>query len=218
MKRSARVGVVLIASGTLALTASPAGAHSGGAAPDDGAGWAPIEELRPDYYGPVDISACGTTVTMSTGDVADVEGRDITLPNGDMLFETRGEHTVDLTRQDTGEVIDELDISGALSELIAADGTHSTSTLYGPSILFPIPEFGPVDAAAFEAAGLPDLAYYRKGVVTFHVVLDPETGEFISEDIDVDARVHDVCSWFDGHHGDGDGGGRHADHGGEHHH
>jgi hypothetical protein len=218
MNRSARLGVVLVASGTLALTASPAGAHSGEPAPDNDAGWVPIEGLHPDFYDPVDISACGTTVTMATGDVADVEGRETTLPNGDLLFETRGQQTVDLTRQDTGEVIDELDISGSLSELISADGTRSISTLYGPSVLFPVPEFGPVDAAAFEAAGLPDLAYYREGVVTFYVVLNPESGAFISEEIDVDARVHDLCTWFDGDHGGGDGDRRYAHHGWKDHH
>jgi hypothetical protein len=187
----------------VALTASPAGAHVDGAAPEDDAGWVPIEELRPGFYDPLDISACGTTVTITTGDVADVEGRETTLPNGDFLFERRGEQTVDLTREDTGEVIDELDVSGSLSELISADGMHSVSNVYGPSILFPIPEFGPVDAAAFEAAGLPDLAYFRKGVVTFYVVLDPGTGEFVSEEIDVDARIVDLCTRFDGNRGHG---------------
>jgi hypothetical protein len=209
MNRAARLAVVLVTGGTLALTASPVWAHPGTAAPDDDAGWVPIEELRPDYYGPVDISACGTTVTITTGDVADVEGRETTLPNGDFLFETRGERTVDLTRQDTGEVIDELDVSGSLSELIFADRPQSISNVYGPAILFPIPEFGPVDAAAFEAAGLPDLAYVRKGVVTFHVVFDPATGQFRSEEIDVDARVHDLCTWFDGNRGRGHAHGHH---------
>ena len=203
MNRLARLGVVLVVGGSMALTASPAGAHVDGAAPDDDAGWVPIEELRPGFYDPLDITACGTTVTITTGDVADVEGRETTLPNGDFLFERRGEQTVDLTRQDTGEVIDELDVSGSLSELIYAGGTDSVSHVYGPSILFPIPEFGPVDAAAFEAAGLPDLGYFRKGVVTFYVELDPETGEFVSEEIDVDARVVDLCTWFDGNRGHG---------------
>ncbi|PRY51710.1 hypothetical protein LY71_10180 [Geodermatophilus tzadiensis] len=212
MNRLSRLGVVLVAGGTVALTASPAWAHAGGTAPDDDAGWVPIEELRPGFYDPVDISACGTTVTLATGDVADVEGRETTLPDGDLLFETRGEQTADLTRQDTGEVIDELDISGSLSELIAADGLHSVSHLYGPSVVFPIPEFGPVDAAAFEAAGLPDLGYFREGVITFTVVLDPETGEFASEDIDVDARVVDLCTWFDGDRGQAHGH-DHGDHG-----
>jgi hypothetical protein len=194
----ARLGVVLIASGTLALTASPAGAHSAEPAPDNDTGWVPIEELRPGFYDPVDISACGTTVTMTTGDVADVEARESTLPDGSTLFEQRGGHTVDLTRQDTGQVIDELDISGPYVEIFSPDGTEITAWYYGPSILFPIPEFGPVDAAAFEAAGIPDLAYFERGVVTFSIVLDPETGEFISEVADVDARVLDLCTWFDG--------------------
>ncbi len=199
MLRATRAGVVVAAAVGATLTASPALAHD--TAPEGNGEWTPIEELDPAFFDPVDIAACGTTVTMSTGDVADVEGRETTLPNGDMLFETRGPQTVDLTRHDTGEVIDELDISGPLTELISADGTHVTAYVYGPSILFPVPEFGPVDAAAFEAAGLPDLAYYRKGVVTFHVVVNPDTGEFISETADVDARVHDLCTWFDGNRG-----------------
>jgi len=210
MRRATRAGVVAAAIGAT-LTTSPASAHD--TTPEGAGEWVPIEELRPDYFDPVDISACGTTVTMTTGDVADVEGRETTLPNGDLLFESRGAHTVDLTRHDTGQVIDELDISGPVTELVSADGTQITADLYGPSILFPIPEFGPVDVAAFEAAGLPDLAYYRKGVVTFHVVVNPETGEFISEEADVDARVHDLCTWFDGEHGRGDNG--HGDNGHE---
>jgi hypothetical protein len=201
MNRLARVGVVLVAGGTMALTASPAGAHSGEPAPDDGGDWVPIESIHPDFYDPIEFSACGTTITMTTGDVADVEGREATLPNGTMLFEARGGMTVDLTRHDTGQVIDELDISGPVSERISPDGTHVTSTLDGPSILFPA--LGPIDEAAFEAAGLPDLAYYRKGTVTFHAVVDPETGELVSEEIDNDAkRVHDLCTWFDDERGD----------------
>jgi hypothetical protein len=198
MRRTARAGVVVAAAaaGTV-FAASPAWAHDDGGPPEGSGDWVPIEELRPDYYDPVDIAACGTTVTMTTGDEADVEARETPQPNGELLFEARGEHTVDLTRQDTGQVIDELDISGPYTEIFSADGTEITAWYYGPSILFPIPEFGPVDAAAFEAAGIPDLAYFRKGVVTFEVVLNPETGEFISETADVDARLVDLCDWFD---------------------
>jgi hypothetical protein len=174
--------------------------------PPEGSGpWAPIEELRPGYYDPVDIAACGTTVTMTTGDEADVEGRETLLPNGELLFETRGERTVDLTRQDTGQVIDELDVSGPYTEQISVDGTHIIGTYYAPTILFPYPELGPVDAAAFEAAGIPDLAYVKKGVVTFDLVIDPDTGEAVSEEADVDARIIDLCTWFDGSDGHGTG-------------
>ncbi len=194
MRRATRAGVVTAAAAGAVLTASPAWAHDAPESGDDG--WVPIEAIHPDFYDPIDIAACGTTVTMTTGDIAEVEGRESTLPDGTMLFEARGGMTVDLTRHDTGATIDELDISGPVSERTSPDGTHVSSTLYGPSILFPA--LGPVDEAAFEAAGLPDLAYYREGVVTFHAVGDPETGELLSEEIDVDAhRIHDLCTWFD---------------------
>jgi len=156
----------------------------------------PLEELRPDAFQPVDIEACGTTVTLSPGDVQDAEGRETVLPNGDLVFEARGTATTDLVRHDTGEMIDELDNSGGVVELISADSTEVTQWLYGPSILFPIPEFGPVDLAAFEEAGIPDLGYFKKGLVLFEVVVNPETGEFVSEDIDVDAKIHHLCDWF----------------------
>ncbi len=209
MNRSTRLGVVAGTALAALSLASPAVAHDD--SPPEGSGpWLPAEELDPAFYDPIDIEACGTTVTVAIGDVREAEGRETVLPNGDTLLEGRGALTADITRHDTGETIDELDISGALTELISADGSHVTAWVYGPALLFPIPDFGPVDAAAFEAAGIPDLAYFTKGVVTFHVVVNPETGEFISEEADVEARVHDLCTWFgedehdeDEHHGHG---------------
>jgi hypothetical protein len=70
-----------------------------------------------------------------------------------------------------------------------------------PSILCPFPELGPVDEAAFEAAGIPDLALVKKGVVTFDLVINPDTGEAVSEEADVDGQVIDLCTWFDGNRG-----------------
>src|SRR3712207_4483398 len=189
MRRTARAAVIVAAAAGTVFAASPAWAHDDGGPPEGSGDWVPIEELRPGFYDPVDIAACGTTVTMTTGDEADVEARETPQRNGELLFEARGEHTVDLTRQDTGQVIDELDISGPYTEVFSADGSEITAWYYGPSILFPIPEFGPVDAAAFEAAGTPDLAYFKKGVVPFAVVLNPETGKLISETAHVDPPV-----------------------------
>jgi hypothetical protein len=203
MNRFARASLVIVAGAGLSLTASPALAHYDPSLPEGSGDWTPMEELDPAYYDPIDIEACGTTVTLSAGDVTEVEGRETALPDGDMLLELRGGFTIDLTRQDTGEVIDELDISGPTTELFSADGTHIIGVYHGPSILFPFPELGPVDAAAFEAAGIPDLAYFKKGVVTFDLVINPETGEAVSEEADVDARLHDLCTWFDGNRGHG---------------
>ncbi len=215
MNRLARASLVIVAGAGLSLTTSPALAHDDDPDLPEGSGdWAPMAEVDPAFYDPIDIEACGTTVTMSPGDERDVETRQTDLPNGDLLIELRGAFTVDLTRHDTGQVIDELDISGDTTELISEEGTHIIGVYEGPSILFPFPELGPVDAAAFEAAGIPDLAYFTKGTVAFDLVINPETGEAVSEEADVDARLHDLCTWF----GDDDehGGNRHHGHGYDH--
>ena len=205
MRRSTRAGVVIAAAVGATLTASPALAHDD-AVPEGSGPWAPAEEVLPGYYDPVDVAACGTTVTITSGDVTDVESRITELPDGRLVIESRGAQTIDLTRQDTGQMIDELDVSGPYSEVFSADGTSIIGVYEAPTILYPYPELGPVDAAAFEAAGIPDLAYAKKGVVTFELVIDPETGQAVSEEADVDARIIDLCTWFDGDHGHGDDG------------
>ena len=205
MRRSTRAGVVIAAAVGATLTASPALAHDD-AVPEGSGPWAPAEEVLPGYYDPVDVAACGTTVTITPGDVTDAEGRITELPDGRLLTEGRGAQTIDLTRQDTGQMIDELDVSGPYTEVISADGTSIIGVYRAPTILYPYPELGPADAAAFEAAGIPDLAYVKKGVVTFELVIDPETGLAVSEEADVDARIVDLCTWFDGDHGHGDDG------------
>jgi len=207
-RRTTRSLLVAAASAGLVLTASPAlaGEDTGGAVPEGSGPWAPAEEVLPGYYDPVDVAACGTTVTITSGDVTDVESRITELPDGRLVIESRGAQTIDLTRQDTGQMIDELDVSGPYSEVVSADGTYIIGVYQAPTILYPYPELGPVDAAAFEAAGIPDLAYVKKGVVTFELVIDPETGQAVSEEADVDARLIDLCTWFDGNRGHGDNG------------
>ncbi len=208
MNRSARASLVIVAGAGLSLTASPALAHDDdGGLPEGSGPWTPIEEVDPAYYDPIDISACGTTVTSSTGDVAEVEVRETPQPDGGMLRELRGGFTIDLTREDTGQMIDELDVSGPYYEVVRPSADGTTLDIIGVSnartILYPYPELGPVDAAAFEAAGIPDLAYVKSGVVTFDLVINPETGQAVSEEADVDARIIDLCTWFDGNLGHG---------------
>ncbi len=111
MRRSTRAGVVVAAAVGATLTASPALAHDD-AVPEGSGPWAPAEEVIPGYYDPVDVAACGTTVTITPGDVTDVESRITELPDGRLLIESRGAQTIDLTRQDTGQMIDELNVSG----------------------------------------------------------------------------------------------------------
>lgn len=199
MRRATRAGVVTVAAAGAVLTASPAWAHDAPEGGDDG--WVPIEELRPDYYEPFSGPACGTTVTIASGDVREVEARETVREDGSVLTEIRGDATVDITREDTGQVIDELDVSGEGYDLISADQRYFEIYLEGPSIL--LASLGPIDEAAFDAAGLPHLAYYKRGAVTIRSTGDPETGELLSEEIDVDAhRIHDLCTWFDGDRGD----------------
>ncbi|MGY1607583.1 MULTISPECIES: hypothetical protein [unclassified Geodermatophilus] len=202
MNRFVRGSLVIVAGAGLSLTASPALAHDD--TPESSGPWVPIEELRPDFYdAAVEVEACGTTVTITSGDVRERVGRQTTRGDGSTLFKMRGDYTIDLTRADTGETIDELDVSGPYHEIISADASEYDAWYHGPSILYPYPALGPVDAAAFEAAGIPDLAYFEHGVVYFDLVIDTETGLAVSETADVRApRLVDLCDWF----GDGDRG------------
>jgi hypothetical protein len=208
MRRSTRAGVVIAAAVGATLTASPALAHDDGV-PEGSGPWAPAEEVIDGYYDPVDVAACGTTVTITPGDVTDAEARVTELPDGYVL-ETRGAQTIDLTRQDTGQMIDELDVSGPYYEVVRPSADGATLDIIGISnartILYPYPELGPVDAAAFAAAGIPDLAYLKNGSIRFDLVADASTGQAITEEADVQGRVVDLCTWFDGDDGHGNDG------------
>ncbi|WP_448627386.1 hypothetical protein [Geodermatophilus sp. URMC 64] len=216
MRRSLAVGA--LSAVLVGASAGPALAHSGD---DDGGGFVPVETVIPEYYDPVEFEACGTTVRLESGDVREVEVRRITRPDGTQVTTFRGAATVDLIRAD-GARIDELDISGPGKEIVSPDGSHVVTLLFGASLIFPSPD--PVDQAAFDEADLPDIGYFEHGAVTFDATVNPDTGELLALDIDVDARVVDLCRRFDrddhGHgdgHGDGhdpghgDGDGRHGD-------
>ncbi len=195
MNRLTRMTVSSAASVALSLTAAGSAWACHDPDPGDPGEWVPVETLIRDYYEPVEGQACGTTVTLSAGDVREVEVRQTTLADGSTVTEFRGDFTADVTRQDTGETIDELDISGYAKEVVSPDGTEVSFTLEGPSIGGPR---NPIEEAAFEEAGLPTLAYWEEGEVTMHAVIDPATGEQVSVEIDNDAHwVEDVCTWFD---------------------
>ncbi len=219
MNRLARASLVIVAGAGLSLTTSPALAHDD-ALPEGSGPWAPAEEVIPGYYDPVEVAACGTTVTITAGDVTDVEARVTELPDGYVL-EARGAQTIDLTREDTGQMIDELDVSGPYYEVVRPSADGATLDIIGVSnartILYPYPELGPVDAAAFEAAGIPDLAYLKNGYIRFDLVVDASTGQAITEEADVRGRVVDLCTWFDGNRGHGNGNGNGHGHGHGHH-
>jgi hypothetical protein len=187
MRRSFTVGV--LAAAVVGLGAPPALAHGDA----DDAGFVPVEEIHPDYYTGITFAACDSTVTMEYGDVREVEARVTENPDGTTTTEYRGAATVDLTRAD-GAVIDELDVSGPGTDIVGPTGV--TIVLGGPSILFPIDE---VQQAAWDAAGLPegDLAYVKRGEVEVRVALDAEGVPVSEEWVRLDARIIDLCRWFD---------------------
>ncbi|MGY1617632.1 hypothetical protein ACI797_12910 [Geodermatophilus sp. SYSU D00691] len=203
MRRSLTVGAV--AAVLVGMGSGPALADPGG---NGGGGFVPVETLIPNYYDGFEIEACGTTVLVEPGDVREVEVRQTTRGDGAIVTRFRGDLTLDLERAD-GATIDELDVSGPAREVVSGDGTQVTLATFGASFVAPNPD--PVDLAAFAEAGLPHLAYFEHGSVTFHVTLDPETGEVLAEEIDVRAHVVDLCTWLDGG-GDGHGQG-HGDRG-----
>ncbi len=188
-----RISIVsAMALSILGLGASPALAH-------DDEGWVPVSE---DYYAPIEAEVCGDTVLIEGGDVREAEMRETVHPDGTVVTEYRGAATLDITRLSDGAMIDELDISGVGSETFTPDEAAGTATidnvLFGASLLFPFPD--PVDRAAHEAAGLPDLAYFTDPEVSasIRIVIDLETGEFVSvEYVDVPEHVTDLCTWFD---------------------
>lgn len=195
MNRSSRAALVAAAGATLVLSTSPALAH-GDSEHRNGEGYVPVETVIPDYYAPFSVTdACGDQdVLIETGDVRGVVIRQTELPNGTLVQDYRGGLTLDLTRED-GATIDELDVSGDLREVIAPDGLSAVVTLEGPSVIFPLPG----EESFFDDEGLPYLAFFKRGVVTLNISLDPDTGETESFSAEVHARIVDLCRWFDGH-------------------
>ena len=180
-------------------TAAAAMALSGGvaSAADDpaaggGDGWAPVPE---EYYDSVDIKACGSVVTIDSGDLREVEQRSEVLDDGTVFTEYRGGQTVDLTRQSDGAMVDELDISGPGWDLASADGTEVLVSLDGPSLIWAGNE---VERAAADEEGLPYLMYFEEGTALFRIELDPATCESTAVDgLRLDADVVDLCDVLD---------------------
>ncbi len=189
-------------SGSTALATPPpeddehAQETDGGGADD---GWVPVDPAA--YAEPVQAASCGGVVTITNGDVFELEERVTELATGEILTEYRGAWTLDLVRESDGATIDELDISGAAWELVSvADGeAHITNVLYGASLLWPYVDV-PADLVAFEEAGLPSLAYFTdpEQSVEVEFTVDEETGEITDVEFDrIDAEVVDLCPAFD---------------------
>ena len=174
MRRSLAVTALAVA--VVGLGSSPAYAHDGGGDPRGEGEFVPAD---PADYPPVEFEACGSVITLSNGDVFEVEERVTELPNGGSLIEFRGDWTVDLVRKSDGATIDELDISGDTWELVSADGTEVLVELEGPSIVWAVNE---VERADADEAGQPYFLYYEEGTVLLRLEVDPATGESLAAD------------------------------------
>jgi len=180
---TAAAAVVVLSGGAAAAAGQPA--------PDGDDGWAPVPE---EYYAPVEVEACGSAVTIEAGDVREVEQRSEVLDDGTLFIEHRGGHTVDLTRQSDGAMVDELDVSGTVWDLVSADGTVVVAQLDGPALIWASND---VERAAADEAGLPHLFRYEEGSALVRLVLDPATGESVAVDVlRIDADVVDLCGAF----------------------
>lgn len=204
MRRSSAIGALTTL--FVGLTTGSALATDDQPAPDPqdpGQGqWEPVD---PAYYDAVQAESCGSVVTITAGDVREVEQRVTELATGEILTEIRGSATLDLVRESDGAVIDELDISGPGFDLqrTVGDEVRITQVLYGATLLFPYAGSA-VDVAAFEAAGIPDLAYYAdpEQSVGLEITIDAATGEPLEVEFDeVDAELVDLCALFERRHG-----------------
>ncbi|MDN4612115.1 hypothetical protein [Arthrobacter burdickii] len=183
---------------SLAAGAVPASAAPEDSEPSRGGthGFVPVPEefYEPESY---DVEACGSTVTIASGDVREVQYRVRVNKDGSTVVRFRGESTVDLTRKSDGAFIDELDVSGPFTQRSSADGQNAELTFRGASIIDPT---DPTSAAGFAAAGLPYLFFFEHGKLTVQVefsddptVMEPDSVEVVHSP----RHVVDVCDMLD---------------------
>jgi hypothetical protein len=163
--------------------------------PDTDGQWLPVP---PGVFTDLTVEACGSTVTMTAGDVDETEYQVMEQAGGTIRVEYRGESTADLTRAHDGAMIDELDTGGPGHEIFTADGSATTYSWNGPSIVF---AFDAVEAAVFAEQGLPPLFYYETGNFTERVLssADPMAETIDSAEVITDTMlgVRDVCDMLD---------------------
>ena len=164
--------------------------------PEDTAGaWLPL----PDEMYPVfETAACDSIVTLSPGDVREVEYRATEQDDGSLRIDYRGGTTVDISRESDGAMIDELDASGPGYELISEDGLTVTFSWDGPSV---IAAFDEVEAEVFVQEGFSPVFYYASGNTTEVVAFpdDPEATTIVSAAFTNNTAegVRDVCDMLD---------------------
>ena len=163
---------------------------------DTGGEYVPVPD---DYYDPIEFPACGTSVTMTSGDVRDVHYKSTLKYDGSTVIRYRGDGTVDLTATPGGNLpdggfIDELDVSGPGSQRISADGSTVVETLEGPSIVYPV---SATDSAELDRGGFPELFYFEDGKLRIEISLsedkdavEPDAVEIVR---DTTSGVVDLC-------------------------
>jgi hypothetical protein len=107
-----------------------------------------------------DIDICGG-ITVTPGDISQVQSRVTVQRNGSTFYEYRGRTTNDIVAAD-GRKIDELDTGGSYSYLFAADNNSGILTVNGPALIYP---FSAEEQGVFDSAGLPRAFYYRSGTL-----------------------------------------------------
>lgn len=154
-----------------------------------------------EYYDPIDISACGTTVTLTSGDVREVEMKEKVKWDGTTVVKYRGDATIDLLRASDGAFIDELDISGAGSDRLSSDQRNLRILLKGPSIVWAL---SALEAESLRDAGLPEFLYYKRGKLILEadfpesIVENPEVAPTSVEIVKNTIRhAKDVCKMLD---------------------
>lgn len=156
--------------------------------------WLPVPEQ---FLEPTTYAACGSTVTVTQGDVNEAEYRARVHRKVEWV-DYRGAWTVDVVRESDGARIDELDIGGPGREVYSY-WTYDVS-YEGPSLIGSAGS--PKEAAAWAEKGLPELFYYTEGRWSEHAAVshDPEaTDPFTKVTVtEVPEHVVDVCDLLDG--------------------
>jgi hypothetical protein len=184
---------------TFTVGVAPAGAETTdeppGSPQDTGGDYVPVPS---DYYDPIAIEACGTTVTLTSGDVREVEWKVRVRDDGRTVIKYRGGSTVDLTRASDDAFLDELDVSGPYTERISADQTKVSVSLRGPSLVWPL---SAIEADVFAEEGFPGLLYFEAGRVAIDLEFpeDPAVLEPTSVDVTRNTArgITDVCELLD---------------------
>ncbi|MGY1713080.1 hypothetical protein ACI78R_01340 [Geodermatophilus sp. SYSU D01106] len=163
---------------------------------DTGGEWLPVPDEI--YAGGLAVEACGSTVTLSVGDVNETEYQAMHQPDGTIRVEIRGALTTDVVRESDGAMLDEVDNSGPGTEIFDSDGRSITFSYDGPSF---VGAFDEVEAAVFAEQGLPPLFFYASGNTTERVIFseDPEAETIESAEFLTDTArgVQDVCDLLD---------------------